>query len=780
MCSLQNLSKPALLTVTVVCLMLASSTEKNTSASDAPTPGHSYHGEVFNDGPRQEAYLMGGTGVIDFPVETESLLAQQFINQGVGQLHGFWYFEAERSFRQAAAIDPNCAAAYWGMAMANRNNSERAKAFIQQAVERKEFADERLRMYIEALKAFYDADEKDKKERGQNYIKALESIVHEFPHDIDAKAWLVYQIWNQRNNDLPISSHVAVDALIQQVLNVQAMHPIHHYRIHLWDYEKPAQALEAAARCGQAAPAIAHMWHMPGHIYSRLHRYQDAVWQQEASARTDHAHMMRDQVLPDQIHNFAHNNEWLIRNLIHIGRFNDALTLAKNMVSLPRHPKYNMLDKKGSYFYGRQRIWDILLAGEMWQRVTELSDTPFLQPTEDVAEKTRYAHGMGVAHAYLGNYAKAARELVALETHKVDLQAQLQAERQNTSSEKASQEEGEKLKSNVCEEESDEKKVKKRLESVEQSIEELYGHLAFASEDFQSALTHFTASNADSRYRIRCHLKLKDYEKAVEIARQGVEKNEGEVLPLVNLVEALWTKTNYVQQIDSAKDPDSADFQKKVRSSFKKLRQLAGRSDLRTPCLARLTHIAAALDLPSDWRLANQESTDTGQRPALQSLGPVSWTPQRVPSWTLPDATGNAVSLADYHGRPTVLIFYLGYGCLHCAEQLQAFGPHAKAFSDEGISLVAVSTDTQADLKVSIENYQEGAFPLTLVSDESLRTFQQYRAYDDLEQQPLHGTFLIDGDGYLRWHDTSFEPFMDHEFLLQEAKRLLAQDTDKQ
>ena len=40
------------------------------------------------------------------------------------------------------------------------------------------------------------------------------------------------------------------------------------------------------------------MWHMPGHIYSDLHRYADAAWQQEASARTDHAYMMRDGVLP--------------------------------------------------------------------------------------------------------------------------------------------------------------------------------------------------------------------------------------------------------------------------------------------------------------------------------------------------------------------------------------------------------------------------------------------------------------------------------------------------
>ncbi|MDB5293869.1 MAG: bcp 5 [Phycisphaerales bacterium] len=88
-----------------------------------------------------------------------------------------------------------------------------------------------------------------------------------------------------------------------------------------------------------AAPGIAHMWHMPGHVYSDLQRYEDAAWQQEASARVDHAYMMRDRVMPYQIHNYAHNNESCIRDLTYVGRVHDAIALAKNMIELPRNPK---------------------------------------------------------------------------------------------------------------------------------------------------------------------------------------------------------------------------------------------------------------------------------------------------------------------------------------------------------------------------------------------------------------------------------------------------------
>ena len=102
-----------------------------------PLPGHSHHGEVFDEGPRQKAYLMEGMPKIHFAVTTKTPEAQKFIEQGVGQIHGFWYYEAERSFRQAATLDKDCAIAYWGMAMSNIDNAKRAKKFMAECVKHK-------------------------------------------------------------------------------------------------------------------------------------------------------------------------------------------------------------------------------------------------------------------------------------------------------------------------------------------------------------------------------------------------------------------------------------------------------------------------------------------------------------------------------------------------------------------------------------------------------------------------------------------------------------------
>ena len=70
------------------------------------------------------------------------------------------------------------------------------------------------------------------------FVRSLEQLIEEFPDDIEAKAFLVWKIWDNQGKGLRITSHTAVDALANDVLAVDPMHPVHHYRIHLCDGEK--------------------------------------------------------------------------------------------------------------------------------------------------------------------------------------------------------------------------------------------------------------------------------------------------------------------------------------------------------------------------------------------------------------------------------------------------------------------------------------------------------------------------------------------------------------
>ena len=77
-------------------------------------------------------------------------------------------------------------------------------------------------------------------------------------------------------------------------------------------------------------------------------------------------------------------------------------------------------------------------------------------------------------------------------------------------------------------------------------------------------------------------------------------------------------------------------------------------------------------------------------------------------------------------------------------------------------------------MKRALNGASAKKIPFPVASDPKLGVFQQFRAYDDFEQQPLHGTFLIDTNNRVRWHDIGYQPFMDTAFVLAEAKRLLA------
>lgn len=773
------------------------------AADDAPTAdddeakilaGHSYHGEAFDQGPRQAAYLMPGMGNVNFTVTTRDPEVQKFFNQGMCQLHGFWYFEAERSFRQAAALDPDCAMAYWGMALANVNNSKRAEKFIAAAVERRDNAGERERLFIDAWDAFLKVDPKkdDKKARTETFITALENIVQEYPDDVEAKAQLVLQIWTARST-VPMGSKQAVDALIDQVLAVNPMHPIHHYRIHLWDEDKAIRALKSAALGGQASPGIAHQWHMPGHTFSKLTRYADAAWQQEAASRTDHAYMIRDLVMPDQIHNYAHNHEWLIRDLSHIGRVRYGLELAKNLTEMPRHPKYNTTSK-GSAMYGRTRLIDLLQRYELWSETVALAETPYLEKGDTPREQVKRLRLLGVAQGELGNEDDAAASLKELET----LLAKEKAA-QKTAGDKAAAEAAKKPaqkpaakptgtaaktaenKSNssgrsapatkpadpVAKARQDaENPFRAQIALLEAAIAELKARDAMRKEDYDVALAEFKKAGITSgEYFSRVQLAAGKKTDAEKTARAAASKSgEKQVVPQANLVYVLW----------------SIGKQDEAKKIFASLRSLAGAADLDVAVMERLAPIAAELKWPEDWRTPAATGSDVGVRPPLDSLGPIRWTPPAAPSFTLKALDGKSMSSVAADGRSRIYLFYLGTGCLHCTEQLKAFAKMNADYQKAGLEIVAVATDEAKTLQqAQNELSKEERYPFPIVPNDDLTVFKKFRVYDDFEKMALHATVLVDPAGRIRWIDIGPDPFMEAKFLLDESKRLLSLPKDK-
>lgn len=720
-----------------------------------PLPGHSANGEAFNEGPRQAAVLMDGIGNAHLPITSRTELAQRFFDQGLGQLHGFWYFEAERSFRQAASIDPGCAMAYWGMAMANVNNPKRASEFAKKSLDLKASASHHEQLWIDAFGTYFTDPKKDEKERRAALVRALEEIIFEFKDDLEAKAFLVYQIWDNKTHGMPIESRAAVEALAQQVLAVNPSHPgIHHYLIHLWNTPgSDKHALTSAARGGQAAPGIAHLWHMPGHTFSNLHRYADAAWQQEASARVDHAYLIASHTMPDQIHNFAHNNEWLAKNLGYIGRVHDSVDLSRNMIELPRlgsksSPSYNL---------GRSRLLETLLEFELWDELLEAGDSMYLAAFDDIADEIRRHRALGIAGFSSKNAERGEKELAAI----TKIQEKLRADRiaaadQAEATAKAAKKSEEEISKAMT---AALRGFAYRFDLADNALAELRTHRALLAGNLPEAKTQVGIAKDIPSIRLsRIRFALGEFDAALKLAREASTPDEGQAAPLANLADLAWR----------------AGKKDEAFSAFDRLRKISAQIDLDVPVFARATAVAKEKGLPQDWRPNYETRDDTGVRPDLPSLGPFRWHPSAAPAWALSDADGKTHSIADYRGQPVIVLFYLGSGCAKCIEQLNTFAPLVNEFAAAGIKIVAISTESPGGLQQTFAKSSDGkGFPFPIVADPSLQVFKAYRAFDDFEKIPLHGAFLIDGEGRIRWQDISYQAFRDAKWLLGESKRLL-------
>ncbi len=179
------------------------------------------------------------------------------------------------------------------------------------------------------------------------------------------------------------------------------------------------------------------------------------------------------------------------------------------------------------------------------------------------------------------------------------------------------------------------------------------------------------AGSWDKLLKVEWLAKADKFDKAIELADAEIKANPGTVLPRAVAMYVRW-------QAKGSKD---------LKDDFEQLREAACVSDLSTPVLARLTPLATELGYDTAWAKPFVPKSDIGPRPDLNKLGPFRYSPYQAANWEAKTREGEIVSSNKFAGKPVIVIFYLGFGCLHCMEQLQEFSPNAEKFRQAGIEL---------------------------------------------------------------------------------------------
>ncbi len=279
-----NIWSPLFLLVVTVAVICAASTFA------APNPQQDVASTTV---PGQTAPRLQNLGEHRFPVTTQSARAQLFINQGLMLAYGFNHAEAHRSFAEAARLDPDCAMAYWGMALVlgpninmtmNPENEPQTHALVKEALALKPKVSEKERAYIDALATRYDGVVKnDRRALDLAYMEAMRALSIRYPDDLDAATLYAESVMDLRPWDYwtrdhrPYPETIEVMRVLEDVLANNPNHPgaIHLY-IHTVELARPELAEAAAERLWTLAPGAGHLVHMPSHIFRRIGRYADA------------------------------------------------------------------------------------------------------------------------------------------------------------------------------------------------------------------------------------------------------------------------------------------------------------------------------------------------------------------------------------------------------------------------------------------------------------------------------------------------------------------------
>jgi len=121
-----------------------------------------------------------------------------------------------------------------------------------------------------------------------------------------------------------------------------------------------------------------------------------------------------------------------------------------------------------------------------------------------------------------------------------------------------------------------------------------------------------------------------------------------------------------------------------------------------------------------------------------------------APTFTLPDADGNPVSLADYRSRRVVLYAYPAASTPGCTKQACDFRDSLAELNGAGLDVIGISPDKPAKL-AKFRDAEGLTFPLVSDPDKAVLTeygaFGEKQMYGKTVTGVIRSTFVIGADG---------------------------------
>jgi tetratricopeptide (TPR) repeat protein len=301
------------------------------------------------------------------PVTTTSAEAQLWFDRGLAWTYGFHHEEAVRCYEAAAAADPDCAMAYWGIAYAlgpNYNKPweffddqelprtvERAHAAVERAHEKAAGATPVERALIGALRARYPQSRpvEDCSVWNTPYADGMRAVYELAPDDLDVVTLYAdalmnltpWQLWDLRTGEQAEGARtLEAKAVLDRALAAESgrSHPgVLHMYIHLMEMSPtPETALPVADRLRGLVPDAGHLQHMPSHLEVLCGDYRQVVSDNSLAIAADEKFHSRAGAMNFYTLYRSHNYHFKIYGAMFLGQYGVALeTAAQLEASIP-------------------------------------------------------------------------------------------------------------------------------------------------------------------------------------------------------------------------------------------------------------------------------------------------------------------------------------------------------------------------------------------------------------------------------------------------------------
>jgi tetratricopeptide (TPR) repeat protein len=281
-----------------------------TSASAiVPIAMCSSFGDPFLDTIYRKPVLLADMGSLSYKVSTSSAEAQSFFDQGLKLVYGFNHWEAIQSFRHAAKLDPSCAMAYWGLALAygpnlNDINPKDREKLAYDAIRKAQAAKGKLseveKDLIHALATRYNGKAYDNRDSlNQAYAAKMFEVSKKYRDDAEVQTiaadaimnTMPWDYWEKDGDPKPATAQAKM--ILENIIKLYPLHPgTNHLYIHLVEASpNPSVGLKSAKVLESAMPGAGHLVHMPAHIYLRTGDYSKSIEANQRAVGVDEKYL---------------------------------------------------------------------------------------------------------------------------------------------------------------------------------------------------------------------------------------------------------------------------------------------------------------------------------------------------------------------------------------------------------------------------------------------------------------------------------------------------------